>query len=155
MFFVFTSTTFVYSEFKPTDGTVFASSSDQYVITKKLSGPSGVNLVPVGAIRGVNDVYYLDFTYDVYVKENLQLNVEVSNLSFSNKQITEEELQKIFNFDITLQNVIDDQKNYLGNDTYVHKVITIRVSMNEPDSMELMENIIGGKLTYSLDMSAE
>ncbi len=148
MFFVFTSTMIVYAS-TITENNVLNQPSDFYLINSTLKSNEDVKLVPITSVLGKGDVHYVTFQYELLVKEDLMLNAQVLNLSFSNNNITEEELQKIFNFDITMQTV-NEQTNIFHEENYQKIIVNVQVSMNEPDTVELMNKLINENLSFEM-----
>ena len=89
MFFVFSGTMIIYAS-SITHDDVLASPSDFYLVESKLVSPENATLVPIGTIRSVNNVYYIDFTYELVIKEGLALHSEVYELHFSDSSVSDE-----------------------------------------------------------------
>jgi|GEM_PF-3675232 hypothetical protein len=148
MFFVFSGTMIIYAS-SITHDDVLASPSDFYLVESKLVSPENATLVPIGTIRSVNNVYYIDFTYELVIKEGLALHSEVYELHFSDSSVSDEELREIFNFDIT-QSTSNELNTLVSNGDYQSVIVNVRVSMNQPQSEELMQQLVNGQLTFEM-----
>jgi len=59
--------------------------SDFDIVNQNMVNPQGSTLVPSGVIRGVNDVYFIDFEYEVLVKKDMDLQIMIEDLVFTNE----------------------------------------------------------------------
>lgn len=127
--------------------------SDFYLVDQKMTSNDGSKLVPEGVVRGVNDVYHVDFEYEVVVKKGMDLQVLVEDLLFTNELVTEEELQETFYFTVN-QKVVEEleasDQFFGGNEEAERVVVTISVAMNQPQSYESFQHLIGGQLTFEV-----
>lgn len=153
IFFIFSSTTVIYAQITDSDDVYLDTISDYYLADETLVSKAGSTLIPEGNIRGVNDVYYVEYQYEVIVKEGMELQVMIEDLFFSNTGVSIEDLQSTFRFDIskTVVNRLDYSEHLFGkNEDAERVIITVKVSMVEPESNELYAKLIGGQLTFDV-----
>ena len=154
IFFVFTSTTAVYSQVKkPNDDMYINSVGDFYLVDQHLVSNNNSTLIPVGEIRGVNDVYYVEYEYEVIVKDGMDLSIMIDDLFFTNELVSNEELRDTFQFNITEEVVqqLDYSEHMFGEQELANRVIVhVQVSMSNPETFELMQNLIGGQLSFEV-----
>ena len=152
-FFILSSSTAVYSQIKEEDMVYLNQQSEYYLVNEALVSPEGSALVPQGAIRGVNDVYYIEFQYVVVVKKGFDLQVLVEDLAFSNEDVLESELHDTFEFDFNVRVVdtIQHSEHFFDSEEAADVVmINVQVRMNEPNTIELYKGLMGGNLAFEL-----
>lgn len=153
MFFIFSTSTFAYTSIKADDTVYLNDISEFYLVDQRLKNDTNSTLVPVGAIRGVTDVYEIVYQYEVVIKDGTNLHVSIDDLFFSEPGIEREDLDDAFQFRIDKQVV--EELTY-SEHLFTEKVdaervlITVTVSMNEPESVELFQQLIGGSLTFEV-----
>jgi len=153
IFFIFSSTTVVYGQIKQSDDVYLNSISDYYLVDQTLISNQGSTLIPLGEIRGVNDVYYIEYEYEVVVKKGMDLQVSIEDIFFSHTDVSREELHNTFNFDIT-ETVVEQlgySEHLLDQNEVAERILVqVKVSMNEPASQELFSILIGGQLMFDV-----
>jgi hypothetical protein len=153
IFLLFSGTTALYAQVSKDDNVYLNELSDFYLVDQALSNQHGGSLVPLGAIRGVNDVYYVDFEYEIVMKKGMDLQVLVEDIFFTNENVTEEQLLQTFNFDIsyTVVEELQESEHFLSETELAERIIvTVSVSMNEPTTYELMSELFGGQLGFEV-----
>lgn len=153
IFFIFSSTTVVYSQIKKPDEVYLNAISDYYLVDEALVSNAASTLVPVGAIRGLHDVYYVEYQYEVVVKKGMELQVSIEDLFFNQNDISQEDLQQTFQFDVT--KTVTEELGYndhlFAQDEVAQRIIvTVRVSMMEPSTNDLYDNLVGGQLMFDV-----
>lgn len=153
VFFVFTSSTAVYAQVESNDDLYIDEAGDFYLVEQQLVGQPGQSLVPRGVILGENDVYYIEYQYEAIVKEGMELQVLIEDLMFSNSNLTQEELEQVFYFDITMTpiEVLDYHEHMFSSVETAQRVeVTVQVSMELPETYELYQQIVGEQLTFEV-----
>ena len=148
-FFVFFlmlfGTNYVYQNWLENDSNLEYSANLAYSHTSQvvtLSAPSGKRLVPNGAVLGLNDVNYVDYSFKVTVKEGSSLSVDVKNVLFVNDIETYEALGALINFDIDIQSI-----------SATESVVNIRVSLNMPTNDDEYSVMKGSSVQFELVFS--
>ncbi|QMS84628.1 hypothetical protein [Candidatus Xianfuyuplasma coldseepsis] len=153
VFFVFTSSTAVYAQVESNDDLYIDEAGDFYIVEQQLVGEPGQSLVPQGVILGENDVYYIEYGYQVIVKEGMELQVLIEDLLFSNSNVAQEDLEQVFHFDISTT-VVETLEYYehmfSGVDTAQVVDVTVQVSMELPGTYELYQQIVGEQLAFEV-----
>lgn len=153
MFLIFSSTTAVYSQIKSTDDVFIDSISEFYLVDQRLVSDTNATLVPVGAIRGINDVYAIEYTYEVIVKDGMDLSVMIEDLLFSTGTLDDATLRDTFTFDIeqTIVETLEYNEHLFGQGVTANRIeITVKVSMNEPESYDIYQQLVGGNLQFEV-----
>jgi len=154
IFFVLLSTTTVYAQIQNNKSDVYINDiGDFYMVEQHLVSDSGARLVPVGVIQGVDDVYYIEYQYELIVKDGMDLNVLINDLMFSNELVNYDDLDDTFQFDISKKVLgsVDYAESLFANHEAASRIqITVLVSMMEPSTMELMQALAGGQLSFEL-----
>lgn len=153
IFLFFSSTSVVYAQVQDKQDNVLDSISEFYLVDEQLVSPEGSTLVPMGAIRAVNDVYYIEYEYEVVVKQGMDLNVLIDDLFFTNELVTDQELRNTFQFEI-VEEVIETvgyHDHFLSEEVDANRVnVRVRVSMVEPESYELFTKLVNGSLNFEV-----
>ncbi len=121
---------------------VSALSQTSKIIT--LSAPSGKTLVPNGAILGMNDVNVIYYTYQINLDEEHSLNVMASNVTFNKNNTTFSDTDGMLMFEFDIEMIGDNFAE-----------VSVRVSLNMPDSKEQYDRIIGSTATFQLVFNQE
>lgn len=153
IFLLFSSTSVVYAQVQDKQDNVLDSISEFYLVDEQLMSPEGSTLVPLGAIRAVDDVYYIEYEYEVIVKEGMDLNVLIDDLIFTNDLVTKQELRNTFLFEIEEEVVetVGYQDHFLSEEVNANRIrVRVRVSMLEPESYELFTNLVNGSLNFEV-----
>jgi hypothetical protein len=156
-FLIFTSTTAVYSQMKGSDDVFIDSISDFYLVDQQLVSDTNATLVPIGAIRGVNDVYEIEYTYEVIVKDGMDLNVMIEDLLFSTGTLDADTLRNTFTFEIeqSIIETLEYNDHFFGQGVTANRIeISVKVSMNEPASYEIYQQLVGGNLQFEVYLFA-
>ena len=156
IFFIFSSTTVVYASVK-SDDVVLDELSDLYIANEVLRSDHNASLIPEGAIQGVNDVYYIEYEYELIVKEGTNVYSDVRDLFMRTSDIDEETLFEVFNFEFETEIIesLDYTEHLFGETISANRVIvTLRISMNEPTTYEIFEQIVGGQLQFEVEFFA-
>lgn len=156
IFFIFSSTTVVYASVKK-DDVVLDELSDLYIANEVLRSDSNATLIPEGAIQGVNDVYYIEYEYELIVKEGTNVYSDVRDVFMRTSDIDEETLMEVFNFEFTTEVIetLDYTEHLFGETIEANRVVvTLRISMNEPATYEIFEQIVGGQLQFEVEFFA-
>ena len=154
IFFIFTATDIVYTNVKADDA-FLEDASDYYMVDQRLTEGNGNTLIPKGAIQGVNDVYYVEFQYEIILKEGKELESSIEQLWISNS-VSQEMLEEIFNFEFEYEEVNTlDYREHLFRESVSASVVivTLRVSMNEPATYEVFQQLIGRDLSFKVYFS--
>jgi hypothetical protein len=153
IFLLFSSTSVVYAQIQDKPDNVLDSISEFYIVDEQLVSPEGSTLVPIGAIRSVNDVYYIEYEYEVIVKQGMDLSVMIDDLVFTNDLVNEQELRNTFQFEIE-EEVVDTvgyHDHFLSEETDANVVkVRVIVSMVEPESYELFTKLVNGSLNFEV-----
>lgn len=151
LFIIVSSTTiYAYSELHADN---YLKESEQVIVIKdQLNSNSDKNLIPLGCILSVGDTYYVDYYYEVEVANGLDFDTVIDNIHFI-KGDNIYENNDLFNFEISYQvvsefdNTVNVLLNAHSNMTYLVKVT---VSMNEPLTEEVFNNVINSKLYFDV-----
>lgn len=153
IFLLFSSTSVVYAQVRDQEDNYLDSISEFYLVDEQLVSPEGSTLVPVGAIRAVNDVYYIEYEYEVIVKEGMNINIMIDDLVFTNNLVSDQELQSTFQFEIIEEVVetVEYHDHFLSEEVDANRVnVRVRVSMVEPETYELFTKLINGSLNFEV-----
>lgn len=156
IFFIFSSTTVVYASVQK-DDVVLDELSDLYIANEVLRSDRNASLIPEGAIQGVNDVYYIEYEYELIVKEGTNVYSDVRDLFMRTSDIDEETLKEVFNFEFTTEVVesLDYTEHLFGETINANRVVvTLTISMNEPETYEIFQQIVGGQLQFEVEFFA-
>jgi len=153
IFFIFSSTTVIYGQVKKTDDVYLNSIKDYYLVDQTLVSNQGSTLVPMNAIRGVNDVYYIEYEYEVVVKKGMDLQVSIEDMFFSKTDISKDDLLNTFDFEVT-KTVVEQlgyNEHVLRQSEVAERIMVhVTISMNEPSTRELMDSLVGGQLMFDV-----
>lgn len=151
IFFIFSTSSIVYTEVKGSTDPFLEDSSDFYLTSQKLQSKNNSTLVPTGVIQGVNDVYFIEYQYELLIKEGTDLHSSVKNLAFNNADLDNETIEQLFNFEFSYEVVetINYHEDLFGAGVDADRIIvTLIITMNEPNSYELFEIIAGNQLSF-------
>jgi hypothetical protein len=146
-----------YSYFDNEQVSILNEEGELYKITKSTSSQDR-NLIPLGAVLGINDTYSYIYHYEVYVEKGMELQNTIDHLSLENSVLTDKELNEVFDFSITVDHVKDVE---LSNGLFEGKTagelihITIEITMNSVQEITLLSTNLGHDLsfTYLLTLS--
>ncbi len=151
IFFIFTITNSIYSSVKAEDP-YLEDTSDYYIVDQKLNEKKGNNLVPNGVIQGIHDVYYIEYQYEIIIKDGKQLKSNIEQLWIS-EATDQEMLEKvfIFEFDYEVIGTLDYREHLFKESVSANRVIvTLRVSMEEPETYEIYQELAGKQLSFKV-----
>ncbi len=153
VFLVLTSTTVVYANISENDDVYLDSPSDFYLANETLQTEQGKTIIPLSQVRGVNDVHYVEYQYEVIVKDGFDLYATIEELAFSQHNLDSDTLNDLFNFDISYETLSNGsyQDSILSQSEDVNTVmVTVTISMNEPSTEELFYQVVGGSLSFEV-----
>ncbi|MEC9485827.1 MAG: hypothetical protein UMR38_08200 [Candidatus Izemoplasma sp.] len=151
VFLVLSSTTVIYANVSNNDDVYLNNPSDFYIAQETLVSEQNKTIIPLTQVRGLDDVHYVSYQYDVIVKEGYTLYAQIEDLGFTQGNLDTETLERLFNFDVTYETLSDGTYNKTlfsqAEDTETVR-ITVKVSMNEPQSKTIVYQLVGGSLTF-------
>ena len=156
VFFVFTLTDSIYASVKA-DDLYLEDISDYYIVDQKLTHKKWSNLVPNGVIQGKNDVYYIEYQYEIIIKDGKQLESNIEQLWISG-EISQEMLENVFTFEFDYEVIetLDYHKHLFKESVSANRVIvTLKVSMEEPKTYEIYQEFAGKQLSFKVYFSAK
>ncbi|MCF7926201.1 MAG: hypothetical protein K9L74_01305 [Candidatus Izimaplasma sp.] len=157
IFLIFSTTTSIYASVVKDDNVYINETSDSYIINETLISDSKSTLIPSNQVRTVNDVHTIQYEYELIVKDGLVLDAEIIDLVFSNSTVTEANLEAIFNFHIDIETVESlDYSEHLfeGKESAIRVIVSLSISMNEPSTHELYQQLAGGQLMFNVSFYA-
>ncbi|AIO18865.1 hypothetical protein KQ51_00986 [Candidatus Izimaplasma bacterium HR1] len=151
IFCLLTTTETAYSYFEEEKTPSLGDSGELYVISQSMIKNEG-NLIPKGCVLGINDTYSIIFKYQLLVEGSVTLDSSVINLVWENSNLSEEELENVFNFDIKIDHIDDATSNRAlfdnqNNDKLVE--ITIEVTMNSVPELVKYSAPFGDELSFT------
>jgi hypothetical protein len=140
-----------YSYFDSSTPTILNEDGQLYTIIES-SNKSSKQLIPLGCILSEDETYYIIYQYDVYIEKGMNIESAVTNLALEGSSLNEEELNKLFNFDILIDHRKDVQLSHgmfydNSNGELVH--IIIEVTMNNIDDFNNSSTIVGQNLSFT------
>ncbi len=105
-----------------------------------LKAPSGKRLVPVGAVLGINDVNYVDYSFKVNVKAGNTLSVEAINVLFVNDNETFDAYADLVDFDFEVVMTSDTEA-----------LVNVRVHLHMPNTEVELAVMKGSSVTFELN----
>ncbi len=149
IFFVSISTARVYGYIDDSKTSYISEDTTTIKIVEKMSSSNGKDLVPTGAILGINDTEEIIYTYKVFVQEGIDFEYYINNIKIDDEVLTED-MESIFNFDLEIEQL---EKENIQVDLFDEKIegnyyiITVTLSMNFPTE-EQYNNIAGQQLSF-------
>ena len=151
IFFIFTFTNSIYTGVKA-DELFLEDASDYYMVDQVLTNSEGNTLVPNGVIQGINDVYYIEYQYKIIIKDGKELLSSIEQLYISNTT-NQEMLEEVFNFEFEYEEIGTlDYREHMFRESVTAKtiIVTLRVSMEEPETYEIFKEIAGKELSFKV-----
>ena len=127
--------------------------SDYYIVNQNLAGAKGTNLIPTGAIQGVNDVYYIEYQYEIIIKHGKQLHASIKDLWITNSSVDQEILENVFNFeyDYNVVEVLGYREHLFRESVSAKRVIvTVTLSMDEPETYEIYQRLVNEQISFEV-----
>lgn len=152
IFFVFSASSLVYANVKD-ETTYLDNISEFYLVQERLVSETNSTLIPVGTIQGVNDVYYVEYQYELLIKEGTDLNTTVKDLYLRTGDLTQEELEQVFvfDFDYEIEETVEYHESLFAPGVAANRVnVTLRVSMVEPESYEVFQELVGSQMSFEV-----
>ncbi len=156
VFLIFIFTDSIYATVKA-DDPYLEDTTDYYIVNQKLLNKKGNNLVPNGAIQGKNDVYYIEYQYEIIIKDGKQLGSNIEQLWMS-ETLSQEMLEKVFTFEFDYEEIetLDYREHLFKESVTANRVIvTLKVSMEEPETYEIYQELFGKQLSFKVCFTAE
>ena len=151
IFLIFSSTTAVYASFNQDENVYLDNTSDFYIANETLITDSNKTLIPLNQVRGVNDVYYVTYEYELIIKDGYNIHAVVEDLTFSNQNVTEDTISSTFNFEIdstTVKSISHSEHLLDQAENADVVVVTVTISMNEPATYDDFTDLVGGYLSF-------
>ena len=152
IFFIFLSTSTVYAQVQPEEN-YLKDISDYYIVDQTLISEDNSTLIPRGAIQGAHDVYEIQYEYEVIVKQGKEVYALVEDLWFSRENVNVEDLVNVFDFefDYNIVETLDYHEHFFKEAVVAERVvITLSISMIEPESYELAKELMSGQLSFEV-----
>ena len=156
IFFVSLSTVRVYGYIEDSSTSYISEDTATIKIVEKMSSNNGKDLVPTGAILGVNDTEEIIFTYKVFIQEGINFEYYINNIMINN-EILSDDLQNVFNFSFEIKQL---ERENIQADLFDEKIegnyfeITVTLSMNFPTE-EQYYIIAGQQLSFEFFIENE
>ena len=156
IFFVSLSTARVYGYIEDSSTSYLSEDTTTIKIVESMSSNNGKELVPTGAILGINDSEQITYTYKVFVQEGLTFEYYINNISINN-EITSQDIKDLFNFEFQVKQL---EKEEIQANLFDEKIegnyfeITVILSMNFPTE-EQYYNIAGQQLYFEFFVETE
>ena len=149
MLVLFTSigVTYAYWDYLSTNQSevVIVGEGTNIVLEVEAVAPVGKTLVPENVVLGLNDVDNVVLTYNVKLDKELTENLNLSVLATDILIGGESTYSYLVNIDIVMANNLLNNSNVL---------VTVTVTLTEPETYEIYEIIKNGEITFDLMFSA-
>ena len=156
IFSILTTTETAFAYFDKESTPVFNSDERLYVLNPQLITQNKY-LVPEGSVLGMNDTYYYTYKYEVIVEKGVTLDSSISDITWNNSNLSNDELTQVFNYDISYNYIKDvNISNGLFQETTDGELIeiTVLVSMNDLALFYNNELNLGDELSFSYIFTA-
>lgn len=140
VFFISTSATRVYAYYEDIDTSYITVDSTHVLVSQNMETNNGKNLVPKGAILGIDDIEEIVFTYTVFVQEGIKIDYHINNILIDNELVSED-IVNLFEFEFEVE-IFDqgslqiDMFKEEQNGYFVE--ITLKLSMNSPNEEQYL-----------------
>ena len=127
--------------------------SDYYIVNQKVTREKDTTLIPVGAIQGVNDVYYIEYQYEIIIKHGKQLQTSINDLWISNSSVDQEILENvfIFEYDYDVVEALGYREHLFRESVSAKRVIvTVTLSMDEPETYEIYQQLVNQQISFEV-----
>jgi hypothetical protein len=155
VFLFFTSTIAVSAYNSPSDY-YLEQEKDIIQVNEMLQLNGEKNLIPLTAVLKQNDTYEIVYQYEVFYQEDYAFDVLVDSLAYSVEGLEEQRLNELFNIDVQVD-ILDHQlydDNVLFDDVFASKaIVTISVTMNEPNTVNEYKTLVLGQLYFDVNFS--
>ena len=145
IFFVSLSSARVYGYYEDSQTTYLSQDETRIKIVESMHSNNGMNLVPTGAILGVNDTEQITFTYKIFIQDGIDFEYYIQNITVNNEFVSKD-VSDIFIFDYEVkelenENIQVDLFDSKLDGRYVE--ITVTLSMAFPTEEQF--NLISGQ----------
>lgn len=151
IFSILTTTTSAYAYFDEENTPVLTADERLYVLDPQLVTQNKY-LIPESSLLGVNDTYTYTFKYEAIVENNVDLESEITNIVWSNSNLSDEELNALFNFEIQIDHIetVSISNGLFSQTTSGELVeISVNVSMNNIALLHNYDTQLGDDLSFS------
>ena len=151
IFFISLSSLKIYSYSKDMNTQYITNENTHIVISQNLETEEGKQLVPKGAILGVDDTEEMIFTYKIFVQEGMEIDYNITNIEINN-EIVSSEISDLFEFEFEVDSIELDSLQlelFEGEQAGYFIEITVILSMNFPTEEQYLL-VAGQELNFEI-----
>ncbi|MBI9009993.1 MAG: hypothetical protein JEZ05_08170 [Tenericutes bacterium] len=113
-------------------------------IVQNLTSTQGKNLVPKGAILGIDDVDTLYYNYIIETEENTDFSVLIKRVVFSKDNLEYQDEHNLLVFDYVTEQISETRVS-----------LTISVSLNMPENKTVYDLICGSSISFQFELNTD